>query len=384
MNNQHKYLKRRWFAYVWEKESKDTNIGLSVFANLTIPKVKLTEAIIKLSDLYMDKIFFMHNDYISSQNKKKEQYIFIYNLCKFFILLHLTKNHKITKDDNMLDTLELNKNNFIDELMIIHAQQVPLDKGFYVQNNMYILNESSEIYNVLKSYLLGKYQQKLSNISSQFGKVFEDYVKLYCQKNFSNDYQVITDNIDYNKDGINVDIDLTLHDKSRDFYYFVQVKYAISNKPYLRNEIKGICNNKTLKKGLKQLEGFKEALPHESFQEILKNKKINLHGDNFSLILIQTISQFDFHEINDIQLYEWNNFRNLLNKGMQQNMNINLKNPTHDIIQNSKTLALEKIDDVIQISMNNGSRDYDSLWNEFNNSFFKFSLNNQLFKSNIK
>jgi len=384
MHNEYKYLKRRWFAYIWEKESKDANVGLSVFANLTIPKEKIVDAVLQLSNMYMDKVFFMHDDYISTQNKKKEQYIFIHNLCKFFLLLHLTKDYTVSTKDPILKLLKLNKNNFMNELNKINATQPFLDKGFFIANDSYVLDKSLDVYNVLKSYLIEKYQKKLSVLSSKFGQIFEEYIKLYTQKNLSSDYRIIADNIDYNENEINVDIDLTLYDKNRDYYYFIQAKYAVSNKPYLKDEIKSICNNKTLKKGLKQLNGFREALNQDSFQEILKSKKINVNDDNFSLILIHTISQFDFHEVNDIQLYEWNNFRNLLDKGKQQNMNINLEKPTHDIVQHLNTLALENVDDVIQTSMDNGSRDYDSLWNEFKNGFFKFKLNNNLFESNIK
>jgi len=383
--DEYRYLQRRWFAYTWEEESKKANIGLSIFANLTIPKDRIADAVRKLSDLYMDKVFSLHPDYISTQNKRKEQYIFLCNLCNFFSLLHICPNNKILKNDPILKQLGLTKNNFIKELEQINTTLTTLDKGFFIEDNIYVLDDTLDLYNVLKMYLIVKYQKNLSNISAKFGKMFEEYIKIYIQKNAHADYKLVSDNIDFNEEGINVDIDLTLYDKNRNFYYFIQAKYAISNKPYLKDEVKSICNNKTLKKGLKQLQGFRKALKQKKFRQILANKGIKIHNDNnYSLILIHTISQFDFHDIDNIQMYEWNNFRNLLQRGMQQYMNINLNNPTRDVIQNKSTLELENVDVVLQTTMNNAIKDYNSQWNKFKNTFFRFKLNNCLYESNIK
>lgn len=86
---------------------------------------------------------------------------------------------------------------------------------------------------------------------------------------------------------------------------------------------------------------------------MLSENKIIIKDNNYGLIIIHTIPQYDFQKVDNIQLYEWNTFRNLLNKGNQNFGNINIYNPTFNNIQNEKTLELECVDNAMNISIKN-------------------------------
>ncbi|XPV53632.1 MAG: hypothetical protein ACNI3H_00710 [Halarcobacter ebronensis] len=377
--------KRKWFAHRWEYESQKSITAISTFISIVLPYNIMLLEINKFTDLLIDRIFFINPNYVTKKFKKKTDFNYIYKLCKFFMLLYLIEDNKIKKDNDILEELGFNQNDFLSELIEHQNSLNILDKGFILCNDEIQLVKTNSLVNILKSSVFQKYKDK--NITNKLGKLFENYVHSYCYK-FVDNYVVMTSPI--NTDRLNLptkiplDIDLTLYDKTRDFYYFIQIKYTIINKPYLKDEIQKIGKRSELEKGISQLRNFPELLANNSFNEMLSENKIIIKDNNYGLIIIHTIPQYDFQKVDNIQLYEWNTFRNLLNKGNQNFGNINIYNPTFNNIQNEKTLELECVDNAMNISIKNSPLNLESEWNKFYNEYRSFELNNQSYLSNIK
>lgn len=379
--------KRKWFATVWDELSKETMMIFSIFFNITLTNEKLLEPLDIFTKYFLDKVFFINIDYITKDGKKDPNFKYIYKVCKFFVLLHLVKNNSININDTLIDELDFNQNNFLEELILNQEKLHLLDKGFMViDNNIHLIN-SNDIYNTLKNAVFQKYKDK-NSLSTKLGKTFQKYVHKYCYENFSQDYEIIIKPI--NLDGLKgyenkkLDIDMVLYDKEKDFYYFTQIKYTLIHKSYLIDEIKYLGDNTAMDTAKKQLENIPEFLNYKDFQNKLLENNINIKNNNYALIIIHTTPQYDFQKIDNIQLYEWNNFRNLLKKGYQHTGNINLYQPSFTDIQNNETLELDCVDKVISISIKNNPTDIESSWNNFYETFENFEINNQKYSSNIK
>jgi len=88
-----KYLRRRWFAIQWEKESqRNDRVEIEIIKQLSIKYKNISIEI--FSKHLMDKAFYLKEDYISLKNKKKTQYVFMKNLCTFLSILFLSKDKK--------------------------------------------------------------------------------------------------------------------------------------------------------------------------------------------------------------------------------------------------------------------------------------------------
>ncbi|MFA5428032.1 MAG: hypothetical protein WC279_07480 [Sulfurimonas sp.] len=231
-------------------------------------------------------------------------------------------------------------------------------------------------------------ENKLFDLTAKLGKIFELNIRNNLVDRFNNKgrYLIIENSLDYNFDGINVDIDIILYDGQRDVYYFIQCKYTINNKPYYKDEIKSFCNNKLFKKGLKQLSSINEAIHQKKFIDDLSKLGVNLNKDknNFILVLAHTSAQLDFQKIGNVVLYEWNNLRNLLDDGKEVIHHINLHSSNISEHKISSNLKLEDVDAVVDLIMSNSQRDYLSEWNQFIKSDFKIKFNDIEIVSNIR
>jgi len=349
-----KYIERRWFAIQWERESymsdlvKNEKIKQYFVKNIPLnEKIKLINI---FSDHLMDKAFYLQRDYISLKNKKREQYMFMKNLCTFLSILFLSKDNKIYVNNPIFSYFNIEKK-FLNEIIEINKRLSLIDRAFNYENQVFTLNTDKDLYLLLRIFLVNKYKNKLSNITSKFGDIFEDYIKKYLVNNINEDYDIITDNIDYKENNKNVDIDIVLYDKKKKFYYLIQVKFTLNTRAYLKEEIKNICNNKLLKKGVFQLENVKSLLNSPKFLTNLKDRKININKNNFALMLVHTTFQYDFQTIGDVILYDWNTFRNLLKKGRIFQTYINNFRVESRELSNNETLSLENVDGVINYLM---------------------------------
>lgn len=382
-----KAFKRKWFATLWDESSKKTMYAYFINFNLKVTNEKVPEIIEIFSKMLLDKICFINIDYITKNNIKNPDIQYMYKLCKFFALLNIVENNVININDEIIDKLDFHQNNFLKELILHQEKFHLLDKGFQLIGEEIHLISSNDIYNTLKNILFQKYKDK-NIFSTKLGKIFQKYVHKYCYENFSQDYEIIIKQI--NLDGLKgyknkkLDIDMILYDKQKDFYYLTQIKYTLIHKPYLRDEIKYIGDNTAIDIAKKQLENIPEFLNYKNFKNKLLENNINIKNNNYALIIIHTTPQYDFQKIDNIQLYEWNNFRNLLEKGNQFINNINLDKMNFNHIQNNETLELDCVDKVIDISIRNNPIDIESYWNGFYQTFENFKINNQKYSSNIK
>uniref|UniRef100_UPI003D0BEDC8 hypothetical protein n=1 Tax=Arcobacter sp. TaxID=1872629 RepID=UPI003D0BEDC8 len=330
------------------------------------------------------RIFFINPEHTLQKYKNKASYKYTFKLCKFFALLYILDANKINIKNKLLTELEFNQDNFLANLLENQKKLNTLDRGIEVIDNEIHLIETNDLQNVLKVAFL----QRFNNKTSELGNLFEDYVHHYCINKYSDNYDFITTSINCEglescKD-IKPDIDMTIYDKQRDFYYFTQIKYTLIHKPYLKDEIKTLCDSNSLKTGIRQLRDFKSALKFKEFRDRLDELNINIKNNNFALILIHNTFQYDFQKIEDIQLYEWNSFRNLLNKGNQNIGNLNLTQPSISSIQNNDTLELQDVDKAMEISIKNNPSDINKEWSIFYRTLRHFELNGKRYLSNIK
>lgn len=379
---------RKWFASQWEKEAQMTIISMSSLLYVNKLKGKnLKEAINLIQNLILDRLFFMHPDYLEEDIVDKG-YEYIYKLCQFFALLLLIENHRINLNHPLLEELEFKNDKFLDNLIKEQKRIYILDRAFNIKNNEIYLIETNDIVNITKCAVREHYNHNMTNVSREFGDLFENYISLYIKDNMSNDYEIIENVINCQKlddcKDLKLDIDLTIYDKKKDFYYFTQIKYSMINKAYLKDEIKSITDNKTLRKGINQLKNFPEGLKYNSFVERLKEYGIKIKNNNYALIVIHTTPQFDFQEVGKVKLYEWNTFRNLLDRGKQRKMNINRHNQTMEEISHINTLDLEDIKSVIETSMKNSSINFKEEWRNFYNQYYDFEVSNHKYRCNIK
>ncbi len=382
------YYYRKWFAKVWDDASKKSIMSFTVFFNIVLTNDQIINELDNLSSFILDRLFFIHPDYTLKKYKNKNSYQYVYKLCRFFILLNIIKDNKISLNDNLIGLLEFNKDNFLNDLLENQKKLNILDRGLIVNKNEIYLVNTVDLQNILKSSLFQKYNNDVTKISREFGKLFEDYVHQYCKDHFSKDYEIRTETINCNDieecKGMKLDIDMTIYDIKRNFYYFIQIKYTLISQPYLKDEIKAICDNKSFQNGIKQLKNFHIAITYKAFKDKLKEFNIKIKNNNYALILLHNTPQYDFQEIGDIKLYEWNTFRNLLDKGKQTVGNLNIYNPSFNDIQNNKTLELENVDEVIKTTIRNNPFDYNEAWNLFYSEYEDFKINNKVYLTNIK
>lgn len=379
---------RRWFALRWDFESQKAIASTSSFLYVNTPKSERIKAIELLTDYLLDKLFFANPNYVFKKYQKKSTYKYVYKLCQFFALMLIVKDHKISLNDPILDELEFKKNSFLDTLLEEQQKINILDKGLFVVNDEIYLSQSIELNNLIKCALFKHYNYNITDISSDFGDLFEDYICSYIKENMSEDYEIISDVINSQDiddcEDLKLDIDLTIFDKKKNFYYFTQIKYTMLTKPYLKDEVRLITNNKALDKAISQLKNFPQALTRDSFVNRLKKHNINIENNNYALIVLHTSAQFDFQEVGKIKFYEWNTFRNLLDRGKQRMMHINRYNPTMKEISHSETLDLEDIKSVIETSIKNSPIDIKQEWEEFYWQYYDFEVNSQNYKCNIR
>nr|UXB94871.1 hypothetical protein [Pseudomonas syringae] len=116
------------------------------------------------------------------------------------------------------------------------------------------------------------------------------------------------------------DIDLVLHDREDDIYYFIQVKYLMSDFPIYLSEQCRLFTRAQFKKGfLQQLGVLKNNLDDDSIRRKLASKGLSgatAHNSHF--VLLHNLPFLNFYELDGVFFYEWNLLRNILRRGRTQ------------------------------------------------------------------
>lgn len=119
------------------------------------------------------------------------------------------------------------------------------------------------------------------------------------------------------------DIDAVIYDKKTDIFYFCQLKHRLDFvMTSFRDEVRNF-NSEKIQDGVNQLRGLKEIINQDlikrqiitAFQDTSLNKSTITKSDllkNGRFLLLHNIADFDFCSSQEIIMYEWNTFRNLL------------------------------------------------------------------------
>ncbi|MBU1332184.1 MAG: hypothetical protein KJ884_08155 [Gammaproteobacteria bacterium] len=116
------------------------------------------------------------------------------------------------------------------------------------------------------------------------------------------------------------DIDLVLQDLEEDVYYFIQVKYRLSNLPtYLSEQCRLFLEPEFRKGFVKQLAVLRDNLSDGSIRQKLSSHGLaDAHAHNSYFILLHNLPFLNFYELDGIFFYEWNLLRNILRDGRIQ------------------------------------------------------------------
>ncbi len=324
-----RWLKRKWFAYVWEQYSSLFNMRLinKMTGYIKLRRSCLTNYEKRLFEemvFYMlDKVFSINYRHINNTLKQSEIYKNILQIVKFNLLLLLAEasNFELKKYDQIFRLFGVEKA-FLENLYEQQERMSIVDrcveiKDDYVRpsKNYSGMAMRSSIANQL--YDLGEKQKGRWN--KTVGNWFEQYIKQYLKNN--RDYQGnyrIYDGFrlhDVHPEKLKGDVDLIIHDINRQMYFFVQIKYKQrGGMAYLQGDVEACIG---LRNGLVQLREVRRALEEGKLDCVFK--EMNLKGvsvENSRFILLHNIYNLDFQITSDgIVLYEWNTFRNLLRKG---------------------------------------------------------------------
>ena len=358
-----KTLKKRWMAMMWDKQSYGYDFVLhqKIFMNGGVKNIN--SYIMLIRDSLFDKVFYLNTKYINKDYFNLKEMIYLDNLCKFFACLLYSYYSKkgINVNDKIFSELEVN-DTFIKEILETSYSKPDLNKGFIVKNNNLSFIDGTDTNYVLRKYFDDYLKSQNKNtFNTKVGSIFEEYIFNYINnkkeefknyKIFKLGERTFSEKID--KEKITLDIDLVLYDIQREKYFIIQVKYSNYAKAYLKEEVHHYCNSKDgIDKGIKQLTPFEYFYTKDDELKEYFNKKgiYNLNLSNSHLILLHTMPIFDFSNIDNVILYEWNTFRNLLQNGIRYSTAYNLYDEDF-ITQSNEVLEIEDVDGVVSYLLN--------------------------------
>ncbi len=356
-------LKKRWMAINWDKSSFEYSSVLNHKIFMEGGVNNINDYIKSLSTFLFDRVFYFNKNYIHHKNFELEALIYMNNLCIFFAYLlygYYSKSKIHLKNNKRFSQIGLD-NDFLNLIIYESNLKTNLNKGFKIKGNNISFIDGTAYDYVMRMYFNDYMKSKNKNTFNQKkGFIFEEYIFNYInsqKKEFEN-YDIyrfdktFTDEIDEKK--IKLDIDFILVDKVRKKYFLIQAKHSTYAKAYLKEEVYHYCNSKDLiDKGVKQLNSFSYFYNKDNKLKIeleqIGLSQINL--DNTHLILLHTMPLFDFQQIENVILYDWNSFRNILQYGLRFNTAQNL-HELDSITQSSEVLEIEKLDETIEYLLN--------------------------------
>lgn len=322
-------LKSHWLSEIFESSSRNTDrYALADPAKVLAQHGYLTstdrEAFV---DYLLDKCLSIHPDYLSAKVKAHPNYALMRSVVYFAAHVEM----KVMAEHRTVSRAELSR--YIDRAhldvidSILAARREPtLDSPTCFVRRSGDRYERGEVYfKYGLKLLLGALPRNIPGAGKQgdfgdlLGKYFErDYLKNYLRKIGHSRWETHGEFTPGNNAKIQgYDIDLVLHDRQHDQYYFIQVKYSLAKLPIYLAEQCDFFMNASFQKGvLRQLLILKDNLDDESIR-----KKLNQHGlhgatrENSHFILLHNMPFLNFHQYRGVTFYEWNLFRNIMQDG---------------------------------------------------------------------
>ena len=325
-----------------------------------------------MSDLLMDRIFYLHPKYIDKKHFDLHDMNYMKKLCTFFAYLlygFYSKTKISIKGNSRFGKIGL-EFSFVEQMIEENRNKTSLNKGFQVKgNNLSYIDGSAHDF-ILRSYFDDYVKSKKKPGFAEAGGIFEENIYNYIKRQADSfkEYEIYWINIkcmfQEKVEGKNVkhDIDLILHDKVHEKYFLIQVKHAVFAKAYLKDEVHHFCNNNdSIQKGIKQLKTFnyfynKDNRLKDYFKEL---GLTNLNESNTYLLLVHSMPIYDFRQIGNVVMYDWNTLRNLLQYGLRWGSYQNLHGKDFKI-QSKELLEIEKPNETREYLLNSTEIDSDS------------------------
>lgn len=324
-------LKGYWLAEITEANSKTSDtLTFSEMASLFQKQGRLPPAMRELLiDQTLDKCLSIHANYVSAAMLRHPKYQYMREIVDFAIHLELRAMcGQRSTDEAYLRSLVSPAT--VDMINSALAGRVPtLDSAssfIEYKGGAYVRGALNFKYGVRKfvRHLLGKVttQGKTADFGQLLGAGFEqDYVLNYIRDLNDPRFKVYGKFEPGNHAKIKgYDIDLVIQDVAEDVYYFIQVKYQLSEIPTYLSEQCQLFLNANFRTGfVRQLAVLRDNLSDESIRQKLSQHGLaGAHADNSHFVLLHNMPFLNFYELEGIFFYEWNLLRNILRDGRVQ------------------------------------------------------------------
>lgn len=317
------YIFSRFFAL--ESHYTDRFLASSLIQNLKRKEKNKLSDFRRFVFFILDKYFCLNIRYINKRvSKAKRMYIKGEFIC--FIWLFLFKNYAINcnlNKKNIISFNTLNEFGFSKHICMKLCKEISTTPNEQFIN---LVSEGLEINDMNLKYALQLNFKNLFTDMSFFGDWFEsDYILKYLQneidkKRFYAVKGFKAGTTDKNK----YDSDIILYDKDLELFYFIQIKHRTT---VLHEDFKSryseYTKNSQINHGIEQLNSLRKEIIECPSR--IKSKMLTTFGKKYKKIieetdlrekgrflLIHNIEDLDMCTKNNIAMYEWNTFKNML------------------------------------------------------------------------
>lgn len=353
-NEQKKNLYLTWFA----RNAENQSILNTLRTCIELSDVPNKNFFVKI---IFDKVFYLNTDDFPKEINELNGFRYFLDMLSIVeSCITLAKSENFSsgvKIKGILHRLPLSEEKFY-ELIKLQQQLLLVTEQFIVLKNMEVhLNVITLFYGLRAFFdkITDRFNERNKRNNLIGGMFFEKQIKDRLNNKFSeyNGRFEVLDGIYQHEikkaqKEYKYDIEYIIYDKNIKFYYFIQVKYAsLGERSYLNGVIEQVQND--IGKGLQQLRGVKYALENGYLSEIFIKRGVNVNKENSAFILLHNIPQLDYQKTKDnIVLYDWNSFRNLLNNGNACMRSVH----TFESIKLSEDISLEDPMKVITTLLN--------------------------------
>ncbi|WP_200627892.1 hypothetical protein [Pseudomonas sp. LAM2023] len=324
-------LKGHWLAETCEANSKISDMRTLLDMALVLQRLGHLPPSARepLIAHVLDKCLSIHTNYLSANIILHPQYQYLREIVYFatYLELRVMLGERITPAAQLQSCVSPATISMINSALSGQAPTLNSASSFIeYKGNTYVRGALSFKYGLRKfvGQLLGKALQggKGQDFRGVLGIGFEaDYIVNYIKNLNDPRFKVYGEFKPGNRSKVKgYDIDLVLQDVEEDIYYFIQVKYRLSNLPTYLSEQCRLFSEPEFRKGfVKQLAMLRDNLTDDSIrQKLSSHGLVNAHTHNSHFILLHNIPFLNFYELDGIFFYEWNLLRNILRDGRVQ------------------------------------------------------------------
>lgn len=324
-------LKGHWLAEICEANSKISDMRTLLDMALVLQRLGHLPPSARepLIAHVLDKCLSIHANYLSANVIQHPQYQYLREIVYFatYLELRVMLGERITPEAQLQSCVSPATISMINSALSGQAPTLNSASSFIeYKGNTYVRGALSFKYGLRKfvGQLLGKALQggNGQDFRGVLGIGFEaDYIVNYIRNLDDPRFKVYGELKPGNRSKVKgYDIDLVLQDVEEDIYYFIQVKYRLSNLPTYLSEQCRLFSEPEFRKGfVKQLATLRDNLTDDSIRQKLSSHGLaNAHAHNSHFILLHNIPFLNFYELDGIFFYEWNLLRNILRDGRVQ------------------------------------------------------------------